>query len=253
MSLRRMRLLFCLALLVTLLLMMPPSLVIGIKSQTELRYQDRGNRYEGVKGSPVSARVDFISALADYRENVGMTDQFKLKFYLSEKTQVYITIRELDNRRNYWMDRIRPSSDWRTGFGNEFQWPSQEVVRPLGLQLTNLGAVVQLGSEEPSQDVRVAPAILYQSSPPRTIGKYLFTFMIGRKADATCSFSRDEDNSPILSTESFQMIGRRPRTCSWNASRASEGWYRLSVKITYSNNNEEANKVVHFYHRPSVR
>lgn len=226
----------------------------GRAPQSELKYQDRGDRYEGVRGTPVSDRVELISALVDYNEGAAaLPAQFKLKFFLREKTPVFITVRELDNRHNYWLDRVRPRGEWRTGFGNEFAWPTAEVVRRLrDIQLSGLGTVVQLGSDQPSVDVRVAPGILYHTRPPSAVGGYLFTFRIGRRADVTCSVSEDRDKSPVLSTQSFTMPGQRPRTVPWNAANARDGWYRLTIKVVYSNNGQEVNKIVRFYHCPSV-
>jgi hypothetical protein len=223
-------------------------------SQANLTYQDRGDRYEGIKGSPVSDRVELLSALVDYQEDYKqIPEHFKMKFYLREQSRVFITVREIDNRRSYWMDRIRPSSGWHQGFGNEFAWPTQDVIRPLkDLQLSDLGAVAQLGSDDPSLDMRVAPVIFFYSQLPRSIGRYSFTFKISRRADVACSFSKDEDNSPVPSTQSFKMPGNRPRTVNWNASNAREGWYRLKINVVYSNNGQELNQILHFYHRPKI-
>ena len=227
----------------------------GRASQSEVKYQDRGDRYEGVRGTPVSDRVELISALVNYNEHsAGLPAQFRLKFFLKEPARVFITVREVDNRRNYWLDRVRPRSGWRPGYGNEFVWPTAEVIRPLGgIQLTGLGALVQLDTDEPEMDVRVAPAILYHTRPPAEAPGYLFAFRIGRKADVTWSVSRDEGNSPVLDTQSFNWPGQRPRTVSWSAKNAREGWYRLRISVIYSNNGQEVNKIVRFYHRPSLR
>lgn len=227
----------------------------GRTPQSELKYQDRGDRYEGVKGTPVSDKVELISALVNYNENsTGLPAQFRLKFFLKDPAPVFITVREVDNRRNYWLDRVRPPSGWRSGYGNEFMWPTAEVVKPLGsIQLAGLGALVQLDTDEPEVDMRVAPAILYHTCPPSGVHGYLFAFKIGRKADVTWSVSRDEGNSPVLDTQSFNWPGQRPRTVSWSAENAREGWYRLRIKVIYSNNGQEVNKIVRFYHRPSVR
>lgn len=231
----------------------PSMHVAGVSQQGDLKYQDRGDRYEGIKGTPVSDRVDLISALVDYRELLTeLPTQFKLKFYVRDRTPIFITVREIDNRRNYWLDRVRPILDWRAGTVYQFRWTTAEVIKPLNIQLYELGAVVQLDDDEPSMDMRVAPSILYHSSSPSIARDYQFTFKIGRRADVTCSFSKDEANSPIISRQAFEMSGQRPRTVSWNASNAREGWYRLRINVVYSNNGQEVNKVVRFYHRPNM-
>jgi|SRR6185369_7258393 len=226
----------------------------GRVPQLELKYQDRGDRYEGVRGTPVSDKVELISVLADYNEGTAtLPELFRLKFFLKEKTSVFVTVRELDNKRNYWLDRVRPRGGWREGFGNEFVWSTAEVVRPLkDVQLSGLGALVQLGNDQPSMDVFVAPAILYHTHAPSSVGSYLFTFKIGRRADVTCSISEDRDNSPVLSTQSFNMLGQRPKTVTWKAANARNGWYRMRISVVYSQNGQEVNKIIRFYHNPSV-
>lgn len=228
--------------------------VLAAILESDMKYQDRGNRYEGIKGTPVSDRVELISAMVDYNEKLNRTpDQFKLKFYLNQQVPVFVTVREIDNRHNYLMDKLRPASGWRQGFGNEFQWPTQEVIKRSGIQLYDLGAVAQLDRDDPSLDMRVAPVILFSSQLPGSIGRYSFTFRVSRKADVTCLFSRDQDNSPVISTQSFETPGQRPRTVNWNASNAGEGWYRLKINVVYRNNAQERNQIVHFYHRPNIR
>ena len=238
---------------ILLVLLLVP--VLGVVLQSDLKYQDRGDRYEGIKGSPVSDRVELISAMIEYNERSNqLPGEFKLNFYLSRQVPVFIRVREIDNHHNYWMDKLRPASGWHTGFSNEFRWSTEEVIKSLkDIQLSDLGAVAQLDNDDPSLDMRVAPVILYTSQLPSNIGGYLFTFKISRKADVTCSFSKDEDNSPVLSTQSFGMPGQRPRTVNWNASNAKEGWYRLKINVVYSNNGQEVNQIIHFYHRPSAR
>jgi hypothetical protein len=198
----------------------------GRAPQADVKYQDRGDHYEGMKGTPVADRVELMSAMVDYKEDAATTPAtFRLKFYLKDRAPVFITVREIDGRTNYWLDRVRPRGSWRAGFENEFAWPTAEVIKPLGVQLGGLGAVVQLDTDEPLMDVRVAPGILYHTRPPGIASAYLFTFKIGHRADVTCSFSKDEDNSPNISTQAFEMVGQRPRTVRWNASNARSPWW----------------------------
>lgn len=220
-----------------------------------LRYQNRGDRYEGIKGLPVSDKVDLISAVVEHSDDLPyVPPQFKLRFYLKEPTSAFITVRESDNKHNYWLDRVKPNEPWRIGYGNEFQWTTESVIKPIGqIHLGSLGAVVQLDHDEPRIDIKVAPAVLYQAVMPRSARGYLFTFKVGRKADVTCLFSKNEDNSPVLVAEQFLDVrGQRPKTVRWDASTAREGWYRLRIKVIYKNNAQEVNKIVRFYHRPSI-
>jgi hypothetical protein len=240
-----------------LLLLISPLFGSAIESlpQSDLKYQDRGDRHEGIdKGFPVSDKVELISATVNYNETLNqIPNEYKLKFYLSQKVPVFVRVREIDNRFNYWMDQLKPRNGWRQGFDNDFQWSTQDVIKRKQIKLDELGAVAQLGSGDSSLDMKVAPVLLFSSRLPNRIDGYSFIFKISRKADVTCSFTRDLDNSPVLSTQSFQVPGQRPRSVDWNVGRLSEGWYRLTITVIYSNNGQKVDQIIHFYHRPSVR
>lgn len=234
------------------------ALVVGTGQQVELKYQDRGDRYEGVRGSPVSDRVELISAVVNHKENdpSQLPQQFKMKIYLPGQRNVFVTVREIDNLHNYWMDKIKPPSVWHQGFSNDFAWPTGEVVgRLANLKLSDLGAIAQLDDNNLSPDIRVAPVILFYGQPPRTVGAYSFAFRISRKAHVTCSFYRDEGNDyRVLFEKQFDdMPGNRPRAVDWNVSQVKEGWYRLNINVIYNNNGQKVDQIVRFYHRPATR
>src|SRR5262245_59335074 len=83
--------------------------------QVELQYQNRGNRNEGIRSMPVSGGdIELISAVVNYREASRQSpDLFRLKLYLQQQTQVYVIVREIDNKHGYWMDKVRPSQPWK--------------------------------------------------------------------------------------------------------------------------------------------
>lgn len=226
-----------------------------VPAQSNLRYQDRGDRHEGIdKGFPVSNRVELISAVVSYSEKLkDIPDDYHLKFYLSKTEPTFVRVRELDNKYNYWMDQLQPQKGWRQGFDNDFEWPTNVVAKAKNITLDDLGVVAQLGSSDPSLDMRIAPVILFASRYPDKITSYTFTYKIGRKADVTCSFSKDADNSPLLATQSSEVPGQRPRTLDWNVSNLSEGWYRLVITVIYSNNGAKVEQIIHFYHRPNMK
>jgi hypothetical protein len=227
----------------------------AVTPQANLRYQDRGDRHEGIdKGFPVSDRVELISAAVSYSEKLSeIPDSYNLKFYLDQTEPTFIRVRELDNKYNYWIDQLRPIKPWHQGFENGFQWSTDVVAKAKHIALEDLGVVAQLGSNDPTLDMRVAPVILYSSTYPAKIESYSFTYKIGRKADVTCSFSKDVDNSPLLATQASEVPGQRPRTVDWNVTKLSEGWYRLMITVIYSNNGARVDQVIHFYHRPIVK
>ena len=116
-------------------------------TQVDLQYQDRGNRHEGIKPKPVSGYdIELISVRADYDEEAErMPDRLKVKFYLEQPAEVGLTVRELDYKYYYWMDKIQPSRPWRPGFDNVFEWPTKDVIQRLGhLATADLGIIVRL-------------------------------------------------------------------------------------------------------------
>lgn len=223
--------------------------------QPDLRYKDRGDRYEGIKGFPVSDRIELLSAMVDYEEPTGqMPPYFKIKFFLKKRTSVFVTVRETNNRRNYWLDRIRPSTNWQSGFANEFSWPTDDVIRPLkDIGLYDLSGLARLEKDDPSVDVRVAPCILFYSQPPARVDRYIFGFRLSQRADVDWLISRDEKNAPTLDRASFKMPGRVARVIRWDASQAKDGWYRLKITVIFSSNGKEVNQIVRFYHRAVVK
>ncbi len=149
-------------------------------AETRSQYQDRGNRHEGIKGKPVSGSdVELISARVNYTDEVQQVPlRLKVKFYLVQPSEVYLTVRELDNTYYYWMDNVRPAKPWQSGFGNVFAWPTQDVIQTLEQLKMNpygLGVVARLGDSEPRMKERVAPVIFYHARFPAVVKGYLFT------------------------------------------------------------------------------
>src|SRR5262249_49273988 len=131
----------------------------SVSGETHLQYQNRGNCYEGVKPKPVSGYdIELISARVDYKEEVKyLPDRLKAQFYLEQLSQVHLTVRELDYRYYYWMDRVQPAQPWRPGFDNAFDWPTREVIQQLGqIIMYDLGVVARLDKSVPSKSERVA-------------------------------------------------------------------------------------------------
>ena len=175
----------------------------SIAAQTNLKYQDRGNRHEGIKPSPVSGYdIELISLRADFKEEAEkLPDQFKLKFYLKEISEVYLTVRELDFKYYYWMDQVQPQQPWQAGFSNVFEWPTREVIQhqPLkSMEMYDLGVVVRLERSIPSIVERVAPVILYHSHFPKAIEGYLFTFKTNGDANLTTSIFKEGASDPTF-------------------------------------------------------
>lgn len=227
----------------------------AVWAETYLQYQDRGNRHEGIKRKPVSGYdIELISVRADYKEQTTrLPDILKLRFYLNQDSEVYLTVRELEYKHFYWMDKVKPKR-WGKGFQNEFEWPTQEVIRQLGqLGMYDLGVVARLEREEPSKVEQIAPVIFYHSQFPNTIKGYLFTFKTGGDARLICSIYKEGEKEPVFTRTFRRQRGGRPFTVRWDSSKSSEGFYRLVVNGYLLTTNDRINQIVRFYHQPQVK
>ena len=225
-------------------------------AEMDLQYQNRGNRYEGLKPKPVSGYdIELISARVDYKEEVKqMPERFKAKFYMERLYGVNLTVRELDYKYYYWMDNVRPREGWWTGFDNVFEWPTQDVIRHLEeIKMYDLGVVVRLEKPEPRKIERVAPVIFYHSQFPSTIKGYLFTFKTNGDARLNCQVYREGDAKPVFTRIIRKQRAGRPFTIRWNSTQATDGSYTLVVSGYFLDTNDPIAQTVRFYHRRDVK
>lgn len=224
-------------------------------AQRGIEYQNRGNRYEGIKPRPVSGYdIELISALVDYREETERIPQrFKIKFYLDQPSEVHITVRELDYKYYYWMDKVKPPENWRCGFDNVFEWPTEDVVQRLEeMKMYDLGIVARLGKQVPSKVEQVAPIIFYHSHYPPIIEGYLFTFKTGSNARLAC-YVYKEETEDLVYTQHFRRVqGGRVFTLRWHSPDAAEGFYKIVIRGYLWYTNDPIDQTVRFYHRSSV-
>jgi hypothetical protein len=113
---------------------------------------------------------------------------FRILFYLPERDQVSLTIRESEARYFYWLDQVRMESEWQVGRANHFDWSTATVVQSLTwkdrpLSLDDLAATVRLGGTEAGKVEHVLPAVLYYAQPPQVVDGYVFVF------EPECGFS----------------------------------------------------------------
>ncbi|MDT3777283.1 hypothetical protein PJI16_06900 [Nitrospira sp. MA-1] len=232
-------------------------------AQPDLEYQIRrqeqsGSWKEGVKPKPVSGlNIELISVLADYQETVS-SDNFpngvKLQFYLDDEHAVYLTVRELDYRTYYWLDKVEPARVWKKGFQNVFAWPTDPVLRQLTpkLDLYELGALVRLDAETTSSLERVAPAVLYHKDAPSEIDGYFFTLKTGEDARLMATITREATGQEVETQMFRRKRAGRPFTTHWNAKDAEAGFYKLDISGFSLSTNQTIFKEIHFYHQPIV-
>lgn len=232
-------------------------------AQLDIEYQSRsqdqlGSWKEGVKPKPVSGlNVELISVLADYQELVS-SDTFpntvKLQFYLDDEYAVYLTVRELDYRTYYWLDKVEPARVWEKGFQNIFAWPTDPVLQQLTpkLNLYELGALVRLDAESTSSIERVAPAVLYHKDAPSKIEGYFVTLKTGEDARVMATITQEATGKEVDTQIFRRKRAGRPFTIHWDAKDAEPGLYKLDISGFSLSTNQTLSKEIYFYHQPIV-
>ncbi len=222
----------------------------------DLDYQQRGDHFEGVRPKPVAGEdVELVSALIDYNEGSStLPDRLHLKFFLKGADQAFVTVREQDYKHYYWLDKVSPQSAWRPGFGNEFVWSTKTVLRQLdqNFPLEELGVLVRLKKEGPSEPEQVAPAILYHTKAPQAVNGYLFTLKTASDVRMSCSVYREGIDKAVVTQGFKRLLGGRPFTVRWDAQHAPEGAYNIQCKGYFLDTNAPVRQTVRFYHHPSV-
>lgn len=244
---------FMQSVLVLVLFLLPHALW----AESNLDYQNRGDRFEGIRPKPVSGYdIEVISALVDYQEPAEqLPDQLRVAFFLQGQAPVHLTVREQDYRLFYWMDKVKPAKDWQAKSVNEFTWPTGTVLRQLDqkLNLYELGVLIRLRKGTPASVEDIAPAILYHARPPEKIGGYLFTMKTNGDARLSCKVYREGEPAELM-TQSFRRIpGGRPFTVRWDAGGAQEGRYALVCKGYFLDTNQPLQQTVRFFHKPTVK
>lgn len=226
-------------------------------ADANLDYQNRGDRFEGIRPKPVAGYdIEVVSVLADYHEPARqLPDQLRVRFYLQSQTPVHMTVREQDYRLYYWLDRVKPAKEWQAKSVNEYTWPTSAVLRQLDPQLTlsELGVLIRLGKETAAENENIAPAILYHAKLPDKISGYLFTMKTGGDARISCKVFRGKESAELM-TQTFRRIpGGRPFTVRWDAKSAQEGQYSLVCSGYFLDTNQPLRQAVRFVHRPAAR
>jgi len=229
-----------------------PALVLA----QNLEYQNRGDRYEGVRARAVSGfEIELISALVDYEDPTPtLPDTLKVRFFLEQDSEIHLTVRELDVKHYYWLDRARSPRPWSRGFDNEFAWPTDLVLRKLDprLALSELGVVARLGRPDPSADERVAPVVLYHSRRPRSVQGYVFAFTTSADARVGYALYREGHAQPLTTEAPLRPRANRPFSVHWDASAAEPGPYRMVLDGYRLDNNVRLHQTVRFVHRPII-
>jgi hypothetical protein len=239
------------------------SLLLGLVSALpvladQYDYANRGDRYEGTLAQPVSGDdIVLISARVAPVGGPAAPARMRLTFYLPEREKVNVTVRELDNRFYYWMDKVDPPTPWRSKTTNSFQWPTQDVLQWLygrGLTPADLGAVVRLAAgDTPSAREHVAPALLSGDDAQVAPRSYLFSFKSNLPARLTCALYPDRGVDPVWSKDFHRVSAGRPFTCRVPFGGLKKGNYRLEVDGYSLDTSAPIRQQVRFFHSPDLR
>lgn len=235
-----------------------PILGLGVAAAAtwlELQYQDRGDRYEGIKSRPVGGQgLELVSALADTQDDSSSLPSYlAIGFFLPQNEDVHITVRELRYRTYYWLDRVRPEKPWQAGSINVFSWPTATVIEHLEhLTPDDLGVVVTLGKDTTSLAQSVTPSMLFSSGSSPVARGYLFTLRTRTRARVACRIYRTR-GTEVLAHQSYDpVLGDMPFTFRWDARQTDGGWYELHVSGYQISDNQPIKKVVRFYHHKAL-
>ncbi len=217
----------------------------------DLDYRDRDDRWEGIKRRPIrghdvellGARVESPLAASSELEDLSV------RFFLESQDEVYLTLRERNLAKNYWLDRARPPEAWRPKAANVFTWPSGDVLKPLGLEPSDLLVLVRLATDTPGSRERVAPAMFPAAAGGRVTG-YRFTFKTNDPAKIGYRLL-DPQGTQIASGEQRPRPAGLPFDVRWPAGDRPEGRYSLLLEGYFVADNTPIVQEVEFFHTAS--
>ena len=227
-------------------------------------YQPRGDRAEGIRlPSAPTGDISLISARA---VPVGgpqerIPERLRLRFALPPGRRpgsVEITVRELQERFDYWLDQVRPATPWQPGQVNVYRWPTRTVLKWLygrGLQTADLGVLVRLGAgAAPPGGERVAPAVLAGDDWPVEIERYQFTFRTRVAARVTCQLEAAAVATPVWGQSVKFALADHSYACRVPFPPLPAGEYRLRIESWSLVERAPLSRYeVRFYHDPGLR
>lgn len=226
--------------------------VVSAQTDPALQYQDRGDRFEGVKPDLIaSGSIALLAAQVDVPKSSTWPESMRLRFYLPKASKAHVVVRELmPIKERYWLDKIRPTA--RSAAFHEISWPTATVLKKLTrLTLENLGAVVRLGTAEAKRTERVAPAILGDEVSGRVPG-YCFTFRTDAPAQLEITIRRDADKKVVFRRQKSREMAGLPFTVCFKAKEQPDGWYRLILDGFFEGDGKPLRQEVVFYHRAEL-
>jgi hypothetical protein len=252
------------------------SLSAVLAQPATLAYMSRGDRREGLVTEEKSAEdIRLLSAIAEVKARDRYADwpgALRLRFFLPKNAAAaHVTVRQIPSPKGYYLlGDVTPPKPWSAAAVNEFRWPIDLIAKVYEYQIpsarratftkedwmTDLGVVVALGGKDDvfvRQQIEVAPAVVFHSDQPLDVVGYQFTFRTNAPAEVSDSIV-SSSNTPVSSVQQRTATAGRPFTVRWQVSGQPEGWYQLSLDLTFGGRTEgrSQQRLVRFYHVPSL-
>lgn len=220
--------------------------------QSSLKYQDRGNRMEGLKEiwETSGAHIDFWGAFIS-STNLPSIDSIKsvqLKFFLLDSTVKKVVVRDL-SKKNYWM--IPENKKWNKGW-NIFEWPTNEVLQKIPIQLNELIPLDSAMMGRSTGDV--IPFLLTGNALVPQRQTYTFIFQTSGETDLIIKWFK-KINQYYKEIDSYDMkqSAKMPFPVERDfQSTDNEGHYRLQLRgmVKRGRNRVPVDLEYDFYHKP---
>ncbi len=221
-------------------------------SQDPFEYKNRGNREEGRRPIGVGAQDLQLLSFVSYIEKVDLDTNvnLKIRFYTTAESQVYISAKELQGHEFYEMKPLQ--HNWSPGW-QEFQpWPTDEVLRPLGLKPNHLGFVARLNQDR-SGSGEIVPLLVYHHELPPVIENYS-VYLLAQEAlrKVEVRLYAPEQETPMWVNQIREVFGAAPFSIQLNLPDQSPGWYKLIIDCRYRNRIGGPQRTYTFYHNPII-
>jgi hypothetical protein len=145
------------------------------------------------------------------------------------------------------MDTTRPAATSQSGFRNEYEWSTDDVIRKLaGLtDMYQLGVLAKI-KEDAGYVQKIVPVVFYHASLPRSVPGYLFTFVT--PVDANIKWELSDAKGKIVSSGAHGGASAGDSVEVHWKPVGPDGWYKLSLHAAQATAAADLYGVVQFYH-----
>lgn len=225
-----------------------------VNSQDRNIYMIRDNRMEGRKTIGVSAPDLELLSFTVYREKLETNSsvELKLKFYMWEQANLYITAKELIPKEFYFMNPLKIK--WSRGWQEFSSWPTKAVLDPLAISIDKLGILGRMHNDRIGSG-EIVPIIVYHSEPPKFINEYEIYFIAShdlRIVDCILYKIEKNKNIPIIHKQLKYIFAGIPFLITLNLSGQSQGYYQLLIDCDYKDRVGGPQRKYKFFHKPDA-